>query len=203
MKARIYDFDPAELADIETEMWRAYYDKRVVALFRLSLRLLREQLGFDHLQTLVGSYRLTVAAFVFKRGKTRADYRKALRWLIPFYRDACERLNGKWSPQKVAELELEWWIIHRHDFGHGNTDKLETALAELCGTLYNLPVAQLTEYAHHRAAAMLISDEGLRRKERGEPGGADWAGIRAELLACFSSLHGKLEAKRTETVARV
>lgn len=41
MKNRIYDFDPAVLAKMETEMWRAYYDKRVLLLFRLSLKLLQ------------------------------------------------------------------------------------------------------------------------------------------------------------------
>jgi hypothetical protein len=199
MKAREYKFDPVVLADLETEMWRAYYDKQVLALFRLSLRVMREQLTSNPLQTLIGSYRLTAAAFVFKRGKERADYRKALRWLVPFYRAVGERRNGNWSSETVADLELEWWIIHRHAFGPGNTAKLETALAEYCALLYNLPVEEVAEYAFHRAVAMLISDEGLHRKRRGEPGASDWEAIRAELLKSYSSLHEKLKVRHTKT----
>lgn len=201
MQSRIYDFEAQALAQLETAMWRAYYDKRVVALFKLSLHMLQEQLGFNLAQALVGAYRLTAAAFVFKRGRKRADYEKALRWLVPFYRKAQQVHNGQWQPEEVARLELEWWIIHRHEFGLGNTSRLETSLAQLAGQLYHIPAKNLQKYGEHRAQAMLISDEINQRKSRGEVFEPNWKSIESALYQAFSSLSQQIQTKMAEKSA--
>ncbi len=195
-QAKIYDFEPARLADIETEMWRAYYDRLVLRLFRLSIQLLREQLALSPVSSIYNAYRLTMAAFVFKRGKVREDYLKALRWLIPFYRHLHARLEALWQPEAVAESELEWWIIHRHDFGPGNTTKLEKALAELCSAVYHLPTDQTAEFAYHRSQAMLISDAGLRAREKDKSFEPDWKAIYQELNTSYTSLRQQLDWAR-------
>ena len=193
---RIYDFEPFQLAQTETAMWRAYYDRRPAALFRLSLQLLREQLAFSSFLALLNSYRLTRAAFVFKRGRRREDYQQALRWLVPFYRSAHRRLAAQWSPQTVAVLELEWWIIHRHDFGPEQTDRLELALAQLCAAVYHLPTPDLTEYARHRVEAILLTDEGVRARERGLPVEPNWLTIRQALENSYAALRDRLDRGR-------
>jgi hypothetical protein len=195
-QARIYDFDPAQLAQIETDMWRAYYDRRPLALFRLSVNLVQEQLAFNLPQAIYNAYRLTRAAFVFKRGKVRQDYLLALPWLVAFYRATQRRLNGQWDPQKVAELELEWWIIHRHDFGPGNMEKLEQAVAELNAALYHLPVAELNDYASHRAQAMLYSDAAVQAREKGLNVPYDAPRIYAELEISYNALSACLKETR-------
>lgn len=201
MQSRIYDFEPQALAQLETAMWRAYYDKRVLALFKLSLHMLQEQLGFSLPQALVGAYRLTAAAFVFKRGKKRADYVKALRWLVPFYKKAQQVHNGQWQAEEVARLELEWWIIHRHEFGPGNTAKLESGLAQLASQLYHIPVRNLQNYGEYRAQAMLISDGINQRKNNGEVFEPNWKGIETALYQSFSSLSQQIQAKMAEKSA--
>ena len=191
-QAKIYDFIPAQLAQTETDMWRAYYDRRPWRLFRLSLQLLQEQLAFGLPVALLNGYRMTVAAFVFKRGKQREDYRKALHWLRAFYGSVQKRLSGKWNPHEVAELELEWWIVHRHDFGPNQTAALEKALSELCSMVYHVPEAELEDYAHHRAVAMLISDANNQARAKGLPEAPNWTGVQEELELSYAALNQRL-----------
>lgn len=201
--ARIFDFKPERLAQTETAMWQAYYDRQPARLFNLSVRLLQEQLGFSKSQALFNAYRLTRAAFAFKRGRTHPEYEQALRWLVPFYHATHRRLKARWSPQAVAESELEWWIIHRHDFEPGQTANLEKALSKLCAQLYQLPEAGLTEYAHWRAEAMLLTDLGIRARERGEPVTPDWAAVEACLEKSYRALSDRLHHNKPETAAPV
>jgi lipopolysaccharide heptosyltransferase II len=191
--ARIFDFEPERLAHTETAMWQAYYDRRPVRLFGLSVRLLQEQLGFNPMVAFYNAYRLTRAAFAFKMGRTRPEYEKALRWLVPFYRTTHHRVKARWNPLEVAESELEWWIIHRHDIQPGQTANLEKALAKLCGLVYHLPEADLAEYAHYRAEAMLLTDEGVRARERGEAVTPRWRVIREYLEKSYQALSDRLE----------
>ncbi len=197
-QTRIYDFDPTQLAATETAMWRAYYDRRVLALFRLSVRLLQEQLTFSLPMALYNAYRLTRAAFVFKRGRGREDYRKALGWLVPFYRSAYRHLDARWNPELVADLELEWWIIHRHDFGPGQTAKLEHSLADLCAALYYIPIEELADYARHRAQAMILSDTLVQAREKGLAVEPDWLAIHTKLELSYTALSNCLKQVRSK-----
>ncbi len=197
--ARIFDFEPVRLAQTETAMWQAYYDRRPAKLFGLSVRLLQEQLGFNPAVALYNAYRLTRAAFAFKLGQSRPEYEKALRWLVPFYQTAHRRVKARWNPQEVAESELEWWIIHRHDFQPGQTANLEKALAKLCSLVYHLPEADLVGYARYRAEAMLFTDEDVRARERGETVTPHWNVIRDNLEKSYQALSDRLNQTPPET----
>ena len=48
-KADLRAFEPAEIARLETAMWRDYYDKRYSALFYHLYELSRTQFGFSPL----------------------------------------------------------------------------------------------------------------------------------------------------------
>lgn len=189
---RLFDFEPARLARTETAMWQAYYDRKPAKLFRLSVRLLQEQLGYGRARAFYNAYRLTRAAFAFKVGRSRIDYEKALRWLVPFYQETHRMVKARWNPQEVAESELEWWIIHRHDFQPGQTANLEKALAKLCGLVYHLPESELSGYARYRAEAMLLTDEGVRARERGEKVTPQWSAIREYLEKSYRDLSERL-----------
>lgn len=78
-------FDPDDVAQRETEMWRSYYDRQ------------RIRMSAEMADLLLHQYNLP---------------------LLRSYRD------------KVARLELEWWIIHRQRASHTSGD-LEAALALL------------------------------------------------------------------------
>lgn len=79
------DFDPREVARLDTAMWRSYYGKQRLLLFFQLTELLRKEYHLPWLRSQWVSYQAAKAAFVFKEGRTRNDYEKALPYLRAFY----------------------------------------------------------------------------------------------------------------------
>src|SRR5258708_33865337 len=67
-------------------MWRSYYEKQRLRLFNQLSELLRTQYHMPLVRSNATAYYAANAAFVFKQGKQRADYEKALPDLVKFYR---------------------------------------------------------------------------------------------------------------------
>jgi hypothetical protein len=178
-------FDAAETARLETAMWRSYYNKERLLLFRQLAGLLRTQYGLPYLRSYAVAYRAAKAAFVFKDGQGRADYEKALPGLVKYYAAIREVSDAPFDVNRAAKLELEWWVIHRERRRHARED-LDRSLAELPAAIYNLPAEKFAEHARLRAEAMLIRDE---RAEAGVVSEADWARIDELLGASWQSLH--------------
>jgi hypothetical protein len=68
------------------------------------------------------------------------------------------------NPAKAAELEVDWWRVHRelqHDPGRSQ-DELVESLARLYTYLYGDPEAELRPAAAHRAKAMELSDQWVK-----------------------------------------
>jgi hypothetical protein len=181
---RLREFDPNEVARLETAMWRSYYEKQRVRLFNQMTELLRSQYHMTPVKSNVVGYYAGHAAFVFKDGKERADYEKALPDLIKFYSYLHNMSDIDFDVYKVAKLELEWWIIHRERAQHAPGD-LARALAELQAAIYNVPVERLMEHGRLRAEAMTIRDT---KAEQGGVTEADWAKINELLKLSWSSL---------------
>jgi hypothetical protein len=177
-------FDPEEVARLDTEMWRSYYGKRRVALFRQLAELLRTQYHLPLLRSHLVAYQAAKAAFIFKDGKSRADYEKALPNLLSFYTEIRKVSNVEFDAQRAARLELEWWIIHRERAKYQSGD-LERALAELAAELYQMPSERMMEHARLRAEAMRIRDT---KAEEGSVSEEDWKKIDELLRASWRSL---------------
>src|SRR5437867_487477 len=79
------EFDPDEVARLETAMWRSYYEKERLRLFNELSELLRTQYHMPLIRSNQVAYYAANAAFVFKDGKERSDYEKALPDLVKFY----------------------------------------------------------------------------------------------------------------------
>lgn len=67
------DFDPEELARLETLMWKAYYRRQPARLFVLLVRALRAQAQVSWLRALRASLLLTRAAAGFARSTGEYD----------------------------------------------------------------------------------------------------------------------------------
>ena len=65
-QADLRGFEPAEIARLETAMWRDYYEKRYVALFGHLYELSRTQFGFAPLD----SFRIALSAAPCRRKKS-------------------------------------------------------------------------------------------------------------------------------------
>jgi len=178
-------FDPDEVARLETAMWRSYYARERVRLFNQLAELLRTQYNLPLIRSNAVAYQAARAAFVFKDGRGRADYEKALPNLISFYSSIRKVSGGGFDVNRAAQLELEWWIVHRERKSRPAGD-LERALAELPAELYQVPVEPLMEHARLRAEAMAIRD---REAEAGGVTEEDWARIGELLRASWQSLH--------------
>src|SRR5438552_2611926 len=167
------EFDPDEVARLETAMWRSYYEKQRLRLFNQMAELLRTQYHMTPVKSNLVAYYAANAAFVFKEGKQRSDYEKALPDLIKFYNYLHNMSDIDFDVDKVSKLELKWWIIHRERENHAPGD-LARALAELQAAIYNLPVERVMEHGRLRAEAMTIRDT---KAEQGGVTETDWAKI--------------------------
>jgi hypothetical protein len=171
------DFDPNHVGDLETAMWRSYYGREQLALFNQLVELMQMQYHLPPARAHVVAYQAAKAAFVFKDGRQRADYEKALPNLVTYYEAIRNVSDTPFDVEQAAKLELEWWIIHRERAKHA-PDDLVRALAELPAELYRVPPDRLMEHARLRAEAMTIRDT---KAEAGGVTEADWQKI-AELL---------------------
>lgn len=182
--AHLREFDADEVARLETAMWRSYYEKERLRLFRQLSELLRTQFNMPLVRSNRVAYYAADAAFVFKKGKQRSDYEKALPALTKFYESVRKMSDIPFDVNRAAGLELEWWIIHRERARHAPQD-LARALAELQAEIYRVPVERLTEHAALRADAMTIRDT---KAEQGGVTEADWARIDELLHRSWRSL---------------
>src|SRR3977135_4138711 len=139
------EFDPDEVARLETAMWRSYYEKQRLSLFNQLTELLRTQYHMTPIRSNQVAYYAANAAFVFKQGAQRSDYENALPDLVKFYGAIRKTSDIEFDVDRVARLELEWWIIHRQRAQHAPGD-LDKALADLQAEIYHVPVARLLEH---------------------------------------------------------
>lgn len=182
----IRQFDAREVARLETAMWRSYYDKNPALLFWQLAGGLRQQFHAPFWRSFGLAFLATKAAFVFKEGQSRTDYQKALPTLVTYY-EAIQNLTvERFDVQKVATLELEWWIVHRQRDRYSYTD-LANALAKTSAALYNQPLDTFATYARLRADAMRLCDEAGRQKTGASE--TSWHTIDLELVLAWSSLY--------------
>lgn len=182
--ASLRSFNPDEVARLDTEMWRSYYAKERLRLFSQLSELLRTQYNLPFLRSNRVAYQAARAAFVFKDGRGREDYNKALPYLVSYYSSIRKVSDIPFNVDRAAELELEWWIVHRERKKHAPGD-LERALAELAGEIYQMPAEPFMEHARLRAEAMEIRDT---KAEAGGVSEEDWSRIDELLHDSWRSL---------------
>jgi hypothetical protein len=182
--AKLREFDPDEVARLETAMWRSYYEKEHLKLFNQLSELLRTQYHMPPIRSNEVAYYGANAAFIFKQGQERADYEKALPDLKKFYGEIRKISDIPFDVDRVSQLELEWWIVHRQRAQHKPGD-LDRALAELQAEIYRVPVEKLIEHGRLRAEAMTIRDT---KADAGGVTESDWARIDQLLRESWRSL---------------
>ena len=190
-KVDIRDFDADEVARLDTAMWRSYYSRERVEMYSELTELLQKQYKLRFWRRQLVAYRAAKAAFVFKDGKSRADYEKALPDLEKFYGEIRDISTMDFDVNQAAKLELEWWIVHRERKKYQEGD-LALALAETAGAIYQMPPENFLEHGRLRAEAMEIRD---RQAEAGGVTEADWQKIDGLLHASWRSLYNAIRPK--------
>lgn len=72
-ESKMRDFNPDEVARLETAMWRSYYSKQQVKLYNQLTELLRSQYNLPLVRSNAVAYQAARAAFVFKDGHNLAE----------------------------------------------------------------------------------------------------------------------------------
>jgi len=185
LKVNLRDFDADEIARLDTAMWRSYYSRRRYQLYSELTELLQKQYRLPFWRRQLTAAYATKAAFVFKDGKKREDYEKALPDLEKFYGEIRDLSTTDFDKRRAAQLELEWWIVHRERKKHKEGD-LARALAETAAEVYRQPLEDFLEHGNLRAEAMAIRDT---KAEQGGVTEEDWQKIDDLLHRSWRSLH--------------
>ena len=162
-----------------------------VRLFTGLTENLRFQYHMRLLRSHVTAYHAAKAAFLFKRGRNRDEYRQALPDLQAFYSDVAYASRTPFNPMRAAELELEWWIVHRERDRYSE-HQLRDLLAELQAEIYGGHGTTFAEHARLRAEAMLLRD---RKAAASHMTDAEWDSIREMLHRSWASLNVVVQAQ--------
>ncbi len=180
-KVDMRDADFVKCAEVETKMWRDYYNHHFVRLtFYL---LLSVKLAFK--ASWIVSIRLAwysgTAAAIYRLKKGHENYPKVLKRLEKFYKIASDHVVAPFDYHRAARLELEWWDIHRYPEKYHKT--LEQSIAEAAAVVYHCPPEALREYGRYRAeAAKLLTHESDKHHEKN-----DWVKIDNLLYKTWAS----------------
>jgi hypothetical protein len=191
-KVDIREFDADEVARLDTAMWRSYYSKERLKMFAELTELLQKQYKLNFWRRQLIAFYAAKAAFVFKDGNSRADYEKALPPLEKFYGEIHDISTTDFDVKKAAQLELEWWIVHRERKKYQEGD-LARALAEAAAAVYQMPSQNFMEYGAYRAEAMKIRD--TKAEEAGSITEEDWQKMDELLHISWRSLRAAVDSK--------
>ena len=146
-------------------MWVAYYRREWLSFLRSAITLTRHTFGLPWPQTFYGAW-LVLRANQLWAPYPNNDPDGARRAMERFYRLVAERHHDTFDPRRAAELEVEWWRVHRehqHDGSAVEDDaRLIAALSALYSYVYGVPEADVAVAAEQRALAMRHSDRWVR-----------------------------------------
>ena len=137
---RLRSFDPVRLADLEYRAWVGYYLRKWPQVLRASIGLVRLGFGMDWFRTLHGAW------LVLRANQLWAPYpdnhpKRARACMRRFYALVRLTYGEPSNPAKAAELEVDWWRVHReiqHESG-STPDELVESLVRLYCYLYGEP----------------------------------------------------------------
>ncbi len=170
-------FDPRRVANLECDAWVAYYRREWIAFLRAAVSLTHHTFGLPWPQTLQGA-RLVLRANQLWAPVPDNDPTGARRAMERFYAMVARRYGDTYDPARAAELEVEWWRVHRaHQRGDESAGvglgegsgailpeerPLVDALSALYAYVYGAGIEQVRVAAEQRALAMRYSDEWVR-----------------------------------------
>ena len=157
-------FDPRVVGGLECAAWVAYYRRDWLAFFRAALSLSRHTFGLSWKATLHCSWLILRANQLWAPFPDN-DPERSRRMMERFYRIVQRLYEEPFDPATAAELEVQWWRVHRErqqagDPGDGPA--LADALARLYSHVYGVTEASVRTAAQQRALAMRHSDRWVR-----------------------------------------
>lgn len=185
------DFDAVALGHLETQAWASYYRREWVRALGAFVGMVDQGFGLGPRLTLVAAWHILRAnqAWAPVPDNDPDGARAAMR---RFYRLVAAHSDLTLDPSRAAELEVEWWRLHRarqrerESEAAASRKELELALVRLYAYVYSAPPEAMSAAARWRAEAMDLSDAWVA-------GGCDLtdprlAAERRALVASYASL---------------
>jgi hypothetical protein len=174
-------FEPSRLANLETRMWQAYYEKQNIRLFSLLVVMLREQYHYSWAISVREAFHLARAAATF--GNARSNYEQVLPDLEAAYTMVRDWEGARFDPRDVARAELAWWVARRIP-GENAPEHVGAIIAEEYALLYEVPAPSVESAGVLRAQAGALRDA--------QASAPDWPVIESLLVRSYSDLHRAL-----------
>jgi hypothetical protein len=183
------DFDPDELARLETRMWKAYYRRQPARLFGLLVQAIRAQARVSWPRALAASLLLTRAAAGFAR--VTGDYERFAPDVGRAYRML--KLPEHVDVEAVARHELRWWVVRR-EIGLAAGAAAGDSITDLYAALYDVPRDRVAEAGRLRGVAAEVRDQGASDDPEGSTGAGDayWPEVARLLRESYRSLSASL-----------
>ena len=161
-------FNPLRVGRLEAAVWVAYYRRKWARFLVLSILVVRSAFGMDWIRTVHGAWLVLRANQLWAPPEHGSDVAGARRCMRRFY--ALLRLTHgvPANPAHAAELEVEWWAVHRrHQRGeNGDATPLVDALARLYAFSFAIDEAAVRPAAEQRARAMDMVDQWVTEGRR-------------------------------------
>jgi len=184
-------FDPVAVGRAECAAWAAYYRHEWLTFLRAALAMVSAGFGMDRARTVRGAW------YVLQANRAWAPYPdndpdQARAYMRRFYQLVLESGWGGPDPVRAAELEVEWWRLHRaHQHGTAGLDELVAALDALYSEVYLVPPGTMLAAARLRAEAMDYSDAWVQAGK--DPADPLLARERRALIASFTALRDAVD----------
>ena len=163
--SRLRSFDPARVADLEYRAWVGYYRHDWPQALIAFVELIRMGFGMDWRRTLHAAW-LVLRAIQLWAPLPDNDPDGARVRMRCFYALVKLSYGEPASPAKAAELEVDWWRVHRqvqYSTAPGvDDDDLVESVTRLYCYLFGEPEAEVRPAAVYRVRAMGLSDQWVR-----------------------------------------
>jgi hypothetical protein len=175
------EFDPERTAELEVDMWQAYYARENIRLFRGLVMLTHDQYRYSWIRAFQASFHLARAAATF--GNARSNYEQVLPDLEAAYTIAHDWTGARYDPAAVARAELAWWVARRIP-AESSPENVGRLIAEVNAMVYGVRADRVLEASVLRARAGRLRDEGGPQ--------ANWPEVSRLLHESYRMLHAVL-----------
>jgi hypothetical protein len=177
-------FQPDRVAYFEAAGWRAYYDRKWLALAWLIVRVCQEQFRIPLGMSLIASYYIARASIAW--APLDHDQKVVAEYYAKFYRIAKRYSHLHFDPDRAGELEMRYNDDHRRLAGKPDKSAFIQTMVELHGELFGLTPDQARESAELRVEACNAVDRITGRTSTDVE--AHWALAEAKLGQCYRSI---------------